>query len=244
MYHYYYYLPRRVHAVWCPCATGWHPNAGPPSENPGPWAEWSYLHPPSIHIINMISLTYDTSPAMYHYYYYLPRRVHAVWCPCATGWHPNAGPPSGKSRPLGISVTGPLIYLFISHRLTVFIQIQLHCTRARVWEKETRIYCAFKALIVLSYTILKFQLNNNRLYPHLPPPNVGRLHPMGKPQPSTSGQCQPSSDYVLHELRPLDLDSDDDLKGVLVLLFLLKIAYPPATVLMRGRHAGFKINTL
>ena len=46
-------------------------------------------------------------------------------------------------------------------------------------ERETRIYCAFKAFIVLSYIILKFQLNNNRLHRtlaikhrHLPPPNV------------------------------------------------------------------------
>ena len=43
----------------------------------------------------------------------------------------------------------------------------------------------------------------------------------GEPQPSTSGQCQPSSDYVLHELRPLDLDSDDDLKGVLVGYYII-----------------------
>ena len=47
----------------------------------------------------------------------------------------------------------------------------------------------------------------------------------GEPQPSTSGQCQPSSDYVLHELGPLDLDSDDDLKGVLVGYYIIPFKY-------------------
>ena len=38
----------------------------------------------------------------------------------------------------------------------------------------------------------------------------------GEPQPSTSGQSLPGSDYVLHELGRVELDSDADLKGVLV----------------------------
>ena len=47
----------------------------------------------------------------------------------------------------------------------------------------------------------------------------------GEPQPSTSGQCQHSLDYVLHELRPSDLDSDDNLKGVLVGYYIIPFKY-------------------
>ena len=37
-----------------------------------------------------------------------------------------------------------------------------------------------------------------------------------EPQPSTSGQSLSGSDYTLHELGRVELDSDADLKGVLV----------------------------
>ena len=45
-----------------------------------------------------------------------------------------------------------------------------------------------------------------------PQPSTSR----SDPQPSTSDQSLPGSDYTLHELGRVELDSDADLKGVLV----------------------------
>ena len=93
-----------------------------------------------------------------------------------------------KIRAPGQSGHGPS-HLFIYFTSTEGIHTNLTplharaCEEERERERETRIYCAFKVFIVLSYIILKFQLNNNRLHRtlaikhrHLPPPNVNRLY--------------------------------------------------------------------
>ena len=89
-----------------------------------------------------------------------------------------------KIRAPGKSGHGPS-HLFIYFASTEDIHMNLTPLHARACEREreTRIYYVIKMFIVLSYIILKLQLNNNRLHRtlsvkhrHLPPPNVNRLH--------------------------------------------------------------------
>ena len=97
----------------------------------------------SYHLYDFIDILHVTS--------YVSFLLFAEACTrhsCATGWHPNAGPPSENPDSWAYRSWVLSFIHFASTECIHTNSTPLHaCVCVR--EKETRIYCAFKALIVL-----------------------------------------------------------------------------------------------